>query len=90
MQKDSYDKIISFLQGASWAIVLFGALIIFKISITFGFILALFFTTLFIVISMFLILILDAFSVNKQKLHEAKKQTKLLEKIYYKQSSEEI
>jgi len=84
MQKDIYDKIISFLQGASWAIVLFGALLTFKLTLVFGFILALFFTLLFIVISMFLILTLDAFSVNKERLNEAKKQTELLEKIYSK------
>jgi len=84
MQKDSYDKIISFLQGASWAIVLFGAFFTFKYSIIFGFSFSLFLTTLFIAVSLFLILLLDAFSVNKQRLEEAKKQTKLLEKIYSK------
>ena len=81
MQKDVYDKIISFLQGASWAIVLFGALITFKLSVIFGLSLAIFFTILYIIISLFLILALDAFSVNKQKLAEMKKQTELLEKL---------
>ncbi len=82
MQKDIYEKIISFLLGASWAIVLFGALLIFKIFINFGIIIAIFSTIVFIVIALFLILALDAFLVNKQRLSEAKKQTKLLEKIY--------
>ena len=82
MQKDIYDKIISFLQGASWAIVLFGALITFKFFILFGTFLAIFFTLLYIVFSLFFILALDAFSVNKQRLEESKKQTELLEKIY--------
>jgi len=84
MQKDIYERIISFLLGASWAIVVFGALITFKISIVFGLALALFITLLFIILSLFLILALDAFLVNKQRLYEAKKQTKLLEKIYAK------
>jgi len=82
MQKDMYDRIISFLQGASWAIVLFGALVIFKLTISLGIALALFFVLLFIIVSLFLILTLDAFAVNKQRLAETKKQTQLLEKLY--------
>ena len=84
MQKDIYEKIIGFLLGASWAIVIFGALITFKIFITLGLPLAVISTILFIIVSLFLILALDAFLVNKQRLQEAKKQTKLLEKIYAK------
>ncbi|UCM99400.1 MULTISPECIES: hypothetical protein [unclassified Sulfurimonas] len=82
MQKDIYEKIISFLLGASWAIVLFGALFTFKIFINFGIVIAIFTTMVYIFISLFLILAIDAFLVNKQRLQEAKKQTKLLEKIY--------
>jgi len=82
VQKDIFDRIISFLLGASWAIVLFGALITFKIFIVLGLGLSLFITILFIIISLFIILALDAFMVNKQRLAEAKKQTELLEKIY--------
>jgi len=84
MQKDIYERIINFLLGASWAIVIFGALIIFKLFIAMSIALAIFFTLIYILISFFLILGLDAFLVNKQKLQEAKKQTKLLEKIYAK------
>jgi len=82
MQKDIFDKIIGFLLGASWAIVVFGALITFKIFLFLGFSLAFFFTIIFIVLALFLILAIDAFAVNKNRLAEAKKQTKLLEKIY--------
>ena len=84
MQKDIYERIINFLLGASWAIVLFGALITFKVFIAMSLALAIFLTLLYIIISLFLILGLDAFLVNKQRLQEAKKQTKLLEKIYAK------
>jgi hypothetical protein len=84
MQKDIYEKIISFLLGASWAIVLFGALITFKIFIILGVVLAIFATLCYIILSLFLLLTLDAFMVNKERLNEAKKQTKLLEKIYAK------
>jgi len=84
MQKDFYEKIINFLLGASWAIVLFGALITFKLFISFSFILAILSTLFYIIFSLLFLLILDAFLVNKQRLQEAKKQTKLLEKIYAK------
>jgi drug/metabolite transporter superfamily protein YnfA len=84
MQKDIYEKIIGFLLGASWAIILFGALLTFKIFINFGVVIAIFATVVFVFISLFLILAIDAFLVNKQQLQEAKKQTKLLEKIYAK------
>ena len=81
MQKDIYERIINFLLGASWAIVLLGALITFKLFIMLGLALAIFLTLLYIIISLFLILGLDAFLVNKKRLQEAQKQTKLLEEI---------
>jgi len=84
LQKDIYERIISFLLGASWAIVLFGALLTFKTFVVLGLGLSLFFTIIYVIISLFLILALDAFMVNKQRLAESKKQTKLLEKIYSK------
>ena len=84
MQKDIFDRIISFLLGASWAIILFGALITFKIFIVLGLGLSLFITILFIIISLFMLLFLDAFAVNRERLQESKKQTKLLEKLYFK------
>lgn len=84
MQKEKFDRIVSFLLGASWAIIIFGALITFQLFSFLGFSLAFFITTAFIVVSFFLILMLDAFSVNREKLEEIKKQTELLEKIYFK------
>jgi len=84
MQKDRFDRILSFLLGASWAIVFFGALLIFSALLSLGLSLALFSTIIFIFISLFLILGLDAFTVNRDKLKEMKKQTELLEKIYAK------
>ncbi len=84
MQKDKFDRIINFLLGASWAVVIFGALITFKIFLPFGFSFSMFITIGFVVVSFFMILALDAFAVNRDKLKEMKKQTKLLEKIYSK------
>lgn len=81
MQKDIFDRIISFLLGASWAIVIFGALITFQLFLFLGVSLALFITILYIFTSLFMILALDAFNINRQRLEEAKKQTKLLEEL---------
>ena len=85
MQKDKFDRIISFLLGASWGIVLFGALITFNLVSFLGPPLSIFVTIIFVVISMFMILALDAFSINRQRLEESKKHTKLLEDILTKQ-----
>jgi len=86
MQKDSFDRILSFLLGASWAIVLLGALLTFKLFFSSGLMLAIFLTILYIFISLFLVLSLDAFVVNRARLEESKKQTRLLEEIYSEQS----
>jgi len=82
MQKDKFDRIVGFLLGASWAIVIFGALITFKLFLFLGFSLSLFITVIFVVIVLFMILALDAFVTNRQRLEEAKKQTRLLEEIH--------
>ncbi|MDY0120332.1 MAG: hypothetical protein RBR54_00170 [Sulfurimonas sp.] len=84
MQKDMYERIINFLLGASWGVIILGALITFKLFLFLGFAFAFFVTVFFIIISLFMVLALDAFLINKQRLEEAKKQTKLLEKIYSK------
>lgn len=70
--------------GASWAIVLLGALIVFKTFLVLGLGLSIFITALYIFVALFMILALDAFSINRERLIEEKKQTKLLEKIYTK------
>jgi len=84
MQKDIYDRIISFLQGASWAIVLGGAFFTFKFSLPFGLSFSIFLTIFFVIVSLFLTLLLDAFCVQKEKLAELQKQTKLLEELHKK------
>ena len=59
----------------------FGALITFQLFSSLGFALAFFITILFVVSSLFMILFIDAFSINRKRLIEDKKQTKLLEQI---------
>jgi len=81
MQETTFHRIVSFLLGASWAIVFFGALITFKSFLFLGLFTAIFFTVFFIFISLFMILALDAFVINRKRLQEVQKQTKLLEKL---------
>ena len=81
MQKDLFDRIISFLLGASWGLALFGALIIFKTFFFLGFTFSLFITIFYLFFVLILILVLDAFSINRKRLEEAKKQTEILEKM---------
>lgn len=84
MQKEKFYGIVDFLLGASWAITVFGAFIVFNLTLFLGFAIALFTTIFFIVFCFFMILALDAFVINRKRLEEAKKQTEFLEKIYAK------
>ncbi|WP_373070393.1 hypothetical protein [Sulfurimonas sp.] len=81
MRETTFHRIVSFLLGASWAIVLFGALITFKSLLFLGFFTAIFFAIFFVFVSMFMILALDAFVINRKRLEETEKQTKLLEEL---------
>ena len=81
MQETSFHRIVSFLLGASWAVVLFGALITFKSFLFMGLFTAIFLSLCFIFFSLFMVLALDAFVINRQRLQESKKQTELLEEL---------
>ena len=81
MQETSFHRIVSFLLGASWAIVFFGALLTFKSFLFLGFFTAVFFSIFFIFVSLFMVLALDAFVINRKRLEETKKQTYLLEEL---------
>ena len=81
MAQTNFEKLLHFLIGAAWAIVLMGALLTFKIFFYFGIAMAVFAVFVFLFFALFVVLALDAFVVNKERLKEAKKQTELLEKI---------
>ena len=81
MKKTSFERLSSFLLGASWAFVLMGSALVFHSFAIFGIISAIFATFVFIFLALFLVLALDAFVVNRERLEEAKKQTKLLEEL---------
>ncbi len=81
MKPDTFERIVNFLLGASGAFVLFGAFLTFETLIVFGLSTAIFSTFIYIFFGLFIMVALDAFVVNKKRLYEAKKQTKLLEEI---------
>ena len=81
MTQDSFSRVLNFLLGASWAFIILGALLAFKFFAIFGLATGIFATFVFIFFSLFFVLFLDSLIINRKKLQEAKKQTKLLEKL---------
>ena len=81
MKHDAFTRLLHLLLGASWAFVLLGAWLTFKTFIVFSFSTAVFVTFIYIFFALFIVLALDSFATNKERLKEAKKQTELLEKI---------
>ncbi|MGB5964742.1 MAG: hypothetical protein WBF77_01380 [Sulfurimonadaceae bacterium] len=81
MKRSIFDKIISFLLGISWAFIVLGAFIIFKTFLFMGVSTALFFSILFVLFGLFLILLLETMLTYRERLDESKKQTQLLQEI---------
>ncbi len=81
MKRSVFDKIISFLLGISWAFIVLGAFITFKLFLFMGVASALFFSILYVIFGLFLILLLETMLTYKERLDESKKQTQLLEEI---------
>ena len=81
MKRSVFDNIISFLLGISWAFIVLGAYIVFKIFLFMGVASALFFSILYIILGLFFILLLETMLTYKERLNESKKQTQLLEDI---------
>jgi len=81
MKRSIFDKIISFLLGTSWAFIVLGAFITFKLFFFMGVATALFLSILYIIFGLFIILALETMLTYKERLHESKKQTELLQEI---------
>lgn len=80
-QRMRFEKLLSFLQGASWALAIAGGFYTFLLFLPFGLIIASI-VALFIFLSgcFFAILFVMA-QIQSDKLEELKKQTQLLEKL---------
>jgi NADH:ubiquinone oxidoreductase subunit 6 (subunit J) len=81
MKLRTFDTILSFLLGMSWAFVLVGTFFTYSLFSFLGFLPALFASFLFIFIGFILILLLEALMMYRQNFDEKRKQTQLLEEI---------
>ncbi len=81
MKRSTFDALVSFLGGVSWAFVVIGAWVTFQSFVFLGIVPALMFTFMFIFIALFLILVLETMSMYKERHEMLIKQTALLEEL---------
>lgn len=80
-KRSAYERLISLLQGASWALVVVGATTFFSIFYPFGLFNALIGAFIGSLGGLFFVVVLEIAHQQSEKLEEIKKQTKLLEKL---------
>jgi hypothetical protein len=81
MKRSTFDALLSFLGGVSWAFVIVGAWVTFQSFVFLGIIPALMFTFLFIFLAVFLLLVLETMSMARDRNDILAKQNELLEEI---------
>jgi len=82
MEKQSlFEKLLSLLQGAAWALVVVGAFTLFMNFYHLGLVIALFGGFIGALIGFFFVVLIELIQIQFEKLREVKKQTKLLEKL---------
>ena len=81
MKRSTFDALLSFLGGVSWAFVIVGAWVTFQSFVFLGIVPALMFTFLFIFLAVFLLLVLETMSMARDRNDILKKQNELLEEI---------
>ncbi len=84
MKKNSFESIISFLQGASWAIVVIGAYLFFTLFYPFGLIVALVGGFFGAMIGLFMVVFFEMAHSQEESLKEQREQTKLLKELLAK------
>jgi len=90
-KNDKTESLLNFILGVSWVVLGIGTLLTFIISIKiFSFGIALTLAFLFLVLSGSLVLFLESYKLNIERLKEAKKQTEIFEKIEAKLTQKEI
>ncbi len=81
MKRSTFDAILSFLLGSSWAFIIIGAWGIFNLFSFLGLAPALFIAIFFILFGLFGILLLETLLTYRERHKEQQKQTQLLEEI---------
>lgn len=76
-----FEKLLSFLQGASWALALAGGAYTFFLFLPFGFIIASVIGLFLFLSGCFFAILFEMAQLQLDKLAELKKQTSLLEKL---------
>ncbi|MDR2100548.1 MAG: hypothetical protein LBP40_06970 [Campylobacteraceae bacterium] len=89
LQKSYIQFLISFLLGVSWAFVILSAVLFFFIFARFSFFIGLLSAFIGAIFGLFMVLIVEIFNVQIQKLEELKRQTKLLETFLKKSSGDD-
>lgn len=78
MKRSTFDALLSFLGGVSWAFVIIGAWVTFQSFVFLGIVPALMFTFIFIFLAVFLLLVLETMSMARERNDMIAKQNKLL------------
>lgn len=81
MKRSTFDALLSFLGGVSWAFVIIGAWVTFQSFVFLGIVPALMFTFIFIFLAVFLLLVLETMSMARERNDMIAKQNELLEEI---------
>lgn len=81
MKRSTFDALLSFLGGVSWAFVIVGAWVTFQSFVFLGIVPAIMFTFLFIFLAIFMLLVLETMSMARDRNDILKKQNELLEEI---------
>ena len=77
----SFEKLLSFLQGASWALAIAGGGYTFLLFLPFGFVISSIIGLFFFLIGMFFVVIFEVAFIQLSKYEEMQKQTSLLERV---------
>ena len=81
MIRKNFDSLVSFMQGASWGVVIVGAYLFFTLFYPFGLIVALIGGFFGATIGLFMVVFFEMAHTQEEALVEAKEQTKLLREL---------
>ena len=81
LDRKKFDSLVSFMQGASWGIVIIGAYLFFTLFYPFGLIVALIGAFFGATIGLFMVVFFEMAHTQEEALKEQKEQTKLLQAL---------